>query len=307
MFHWFSTVTNTRGDALPGWQIECVQETDGQTVVPIFADANGTPIISVSGVANRAVADQNGNYFFFVPSGTYSLRFYNPSGVFQLLQQFITMYGDVDNETAANAAAAQAARDVAVAAADVASNLGNAPIYGALADLPTADGSQGWAVIPFGPDEGIYEDVAGTWTRQADTQVLRAQAWAEGTEPGGPGTKSAKEHADDAQTFAQGISPFAQATLTGNAISPSATFTVTRPIVNGLAFVRFHGRVIGGSGSVVINVFVGGSLVHGPVTVDAAGRTDVISVTADPGDDIEFGVQSVAGNPTAVLLVLEGA
>jgi hypothetical protein len=93
MFRWFGTVTNTRGDSLPGWQVECVEVADGQTVVPIFADESGTPIVSVSGVANRAVADNEGNYGFFVPSGTYSLRFYNPSGLFQRLQRFLPMYG----------------------------------------------------------------------------------------------------------------------------------------------------------------------------------------------------------------------
>jgi hypothetical protein len=108
MFRWFGTVTNTRGDSLPGWQVECVEVGDGQTVVPIFADENGTPIASVSGVANRAVADNEGNYGFFVPSGTYSLRFYNPAGVFQRLQRFLPMYGaDAANtENLASAAGA---------------------------------------------------------------------------------------------------------------------------------------------------------------------------------------------------------
>lgn len=93
MFHWFDTVTNTRGDALPNWQVECVEYEDGATVVPIFADENSTPIVSVSGVANRAVADSDGNYDFFVPSGTYSLRFYNAQGVFQRTLRYITMFG----------------------------------------------------------------------------------------------------------------------------------------------------------------------------------------------------------------------
>jgi hypothetical protein len=94
MFRWFGTVTNTRGDSLPGWQIECVEVADGETVVPIFADENSTPIITESGIANRAVSDAEGNYGFFVPSGTYSLRFYDPAGVFQRLQRFLSMYGD---------------------------------------------------------------------------------------------------------------------------------------------------------------------------------------------------------------------
>lgn len=94
MFHYFDTITNTRGDSLPNWQVEVVQVSDGTTVVPIFADENETPIATVSGVTNRAVADENGNYDFFVPSGTYSLRFYNAQGVFQRTQRYLPMYGE---------------------------------------------------------------------------------------------------------------------------------------------------------------------------------------------------------------------
>lgn len=96
MFHWFGVVQNTRGDALPGWQVGLVQ-VGTQTVVPIYSDENSTPIVSVSGIANRAVADENGNYDFFVPNGTYTLQFYNSSGVFQRNQRFVAMYGDPAN------------------------------------------------------------------------------------------------------------------------------------------------------------------------------------------------------------------
>lgn len=98
MFHHFGTVTNTSGDSLPNWQVECVQLADGSTVVPIFADENSTPILTVSGVANRAKSDDRGNYDFFVPSGTYSLKFYNEKGEFQWNQRYLPMYGDVAEE-----------------------------------------------------------------------------------------------------------------------------------------------------------------------------------------------------------------
>jgi len=93
MFHQFGTITNTKGDSLPGWQVECVQLSDGSTVVPIYADESSTPIVSVSGVANRAVADADGNYDFFVLDGTYSLRFYNAAGVYQKMQRYVPMTG----------------------------------------------------------------------------------------------------------------------------------------------------------------------------------------------------------------------
>ena len=92
MFHWFDVVQNTRGDALAGWQVGLV-DVDTQDVVSIFSDENMTPIATVSGVANRAVADENGNYDFFVPNGTYTLQFFNTAGTFQRDQRFVAMYG----------------------------------------------------------------------------------------------------------------------------------------------------------------------------------------------------------------------
>ena len=93
MFHYFNTVTDDKGNSLPGFQVEVVQLADGQTVVPIFADENSTPIQTVSGVANRAVADAAGNYDFFVNEGTYSLRFYDAKGGFLKSQRFLPLYG----------------------------------------------------------------------------------------------------------------------------------------------------------------------------------------------------------------------
>ena len=93
MFHWFDVITNTRGDALAGWQVGLV-EVGTQIVVPIYSDENETPIATSSGVTNRAVADENGNYDFFVANGTYTLQFFNTSGVFQRDQRFVAMYGD---------------------------------------------------------------------------------------------------------------------------------------------------------------------------------------------------------------------
>lgn len=96
MFHYLNVITDDNGNALPGWQVEVVQLSDGETVVPIFSDENSTPIVTVSGVANRAVADAAGNYDFFVPNGTYSLRFYDDQGGFQKTLRYLPMYGSPD-------------------------------------------------------------------------------------------------------------------------------------------------------------------------------------------------------------------
>ena len=47
----------------------------------------------------------------------------------------------------------------------------------------------------------------GENTLQAAASALRAEAWAEGTLPGGAGTKSAKEHAQDAAASSASAEP----------------------------------------------------------------------------------------------------
>lgn len=115
MFHWIDVVRKDSGPAIPDWQVECVQLADGETVVPIFADENETPISSVSGVVNRAVTDTEGNYDFYVPDGTYSLRFYDDAGVLQGSERFLPMYGNETDDLDAAISDAEAARDEAQA------------------------------------------------------------------------------------------------------------------------------------------------------------------------------------------------
>lgn len=129
---------------------------------------------------------------------------------------------DVDNQSglatetaiatdAANRASASA--EIASAASQVTQDLSTAELYSSVDSFPVADGTNGFALILFGDEEGVYEDVQGdpdaSWVRQGDTQALRSgafsdlsQAWAEGTEPGGVGTKSSREHSIDASAEA---------------------------------------------------------------------------------------------------------
>lgn len=81
MFKYFNNLVNQRGDALVGYQVRLTAE-GSDTTVPIFADNNGTPIASVSGIANVAFTDDVGNYSFFVEPGTYNLIFSSRDGVF---------------------------------------------------------------------------------------------------------------------------------------------------------------------------------------------------------------------------------
>lgn len=205
MFHWFGVVTNTKGDSLPNWQVECVQLADGVTVVPIYADENLTPILTTSGIADRAKSDSSGNYDFFVPEGTYSLRFYDANGVFQRLQRYLPMYGNAPEAAIAameDAQAAQAAAEVAQglaedaqAAAEAASELAQTTaggtVYATWADLAAATGmTAGDSAVVF-EDAGTHTDpvVGGTvanagiyiysaspagWERVADTEAVKA-------------------------------------------------------------------------------------------------------------------------------------
>jgi hypothetical protein len=120
MFHYFGRIEDKRGNALPGWFAECVQNADLSTVVPIFADESSTPIVSVSGVANRAKADAEGNFDFFVPDGNYGLKYYDANGTYTgKSQRYIPMYG-ADNGSTAAAAAEAAAESAAAAEASAA-------------------------------------------------------------------------------------------------------------------------------------------------------------------------------------------
>lgn len=79
MFHYHNSIQNTRGDALIGYFVKAVDITSGD-VVDIYADESSTPIVSVSGEANAAEVDSDGNVSFYVESGTYHLDIYATDG-----------------------------------------------------------------------------------------------------------------------------------------------------------------------------------------------------------------------------------
>lgn len=85
MFHYFNAVQNKTGDALTGYFVKAVDTTSGN-VVDIYADANATPIVTVSGIANAAQVDSNGNVSFYINSGTYHVDHYAADGVTFLLR-----------------------------------------------------------------------------------------------------------------------------------------------------------------------------------------------------------------------------
>lgn len=74
MYHHFGAVTNKRGDALPGFFVRVI-DGSGNTV-SLYSDSSATPIINVSGVADAALVDANGNADFWITEGTYTLQVY---------------------------------------------------------------------------------------------------------------------------------------------------------------------------------------------------------------------------------------
>lgn len=82
MFHYYESITDVKGNALTGYYVGVVTpdplNTTGGTDATIYADDAGTPIISASGVTNRAKVDPDGNVSFFVPTGDYHLDVYAP-------------------------------------------------------------------------------------------------------------------------------------------------------------------------------------------------------------------------------------
>ena len=78
MYHFFEAITNTSGQSLIGYFGRVINVTTGATVT-MASDENGTPIATVSGVADMAKTDAQGNLDFYVAPGTYHLDIYAPN------------------------------------------------------------------------------------------------------------------------------------------------------------------------------------------------------------------------------------
>lgn len=112
MHHFFEAITNNKGDALTGYYVRVLDQTSGNPVT-IYADISLTPIISVSGVANAAKVDADGNVDFYVAVGNYDLAIYaTDSTTLVHTVRDVAMNNDVDTGVAA--AAAQVAAAAAV-------------------------------------------------------------------------------------------------------------------------------------------------------------------------------------------------
>lgn len=94
MYHYLNDVQDVKGNALTGYYVGVVQpdatdDTAG-TSATIYADDAATPIISESGVDNKAKVDPDGMVSFYVPPGTYHLDIYQTDGV-TFLKRFLNI------------------------------------------------------------------------------------------------------------------------------------------------------------------------------------------------------------------------
>lgn len=89
MFKYTNAFTNRSGDSLPGYFAKLF-DSDGYQV-DLFADNGGTPISTISGVANAALSDENGMFRWYVANGTYDIRFYDSNDVFKSVEVGVPM------------------------------------------------------------------------------------------------------------------------------------------------------------------------------------------------------------------------
>jgi hypothetical protein len=97
MYHYFQALTNKSGDSLVGYFARVIDTTTG-AVMTLASDANGTPVATVSGVADMATTDNAGNLSFFVEPGTYHLDIYGTDATtYYLRVPSVPMGGGTDS------------------------------------------------------------------------------------------------------------------------------------------------------------------------------------------------------------------
>jgi hypothetical protein len=93
MYHLIDNFTNTKGDALVGYYVKL--KVPGGAYATLFADVSSTPIVSVSGIADTAITDANGQFSIYVVDGDYDIEFFDSADVTQRVRTInsVPMYG----------------------------------------------------------------------------------------------------------------------------------------------------------------------------------------------------------------------
>lgn len=141
MFHFYDTITNTKGDSLVGYFARVIDPATGN-LVTMSADDGGTPIVTVSGVADMCKTNERGAASFWVPYGDYHLDIYAPDAATFIVRIVNIDMGEAaglagDSSDVAVAAAATATTQAGIATAAAATLNGQAAIATAQASIAT--------------------------------------------------------------------------------------------------------------------------------------------------------------------------
>jgi len=245
MHHFFEAITNTKGDSLVGYFARVIDPAT-HAVVPIHADNAATPVDTVSGVANMAKTDADGNLSFYVAFGTYHLDIYGTDATtFVKRVPNVAMAGDITEsaqaalegaEAAAAASAASAtssAGSAATAAGSVTSAAAQATTAGTAAANAAASATNAANFAAAAANSSI---AAGAYPNSAASNVPRGLTQASvGSITAGSGGANG--------TFALGWSG-------GNfSVNPTGMFTVSGGAVTGVT-ITGPGLYIGSSPTV---------------------------------------------------------
>lgn len=85
MYHHYDVALNSKGGPTADVIIRAFNVAD-DSIADLFSDESGTPIESVSGIANAAKSNAEGNYDFFIADGFYNLRFYIGDALVQTIR-----------------------------------------------------------------------------------------------------------------------------------------------------------------------------------------------------------------------------
>jgi len=223
MFHFFGAITNKKGDALVGYFVRLTDTSNN--AVSLYSDNNGTPIINVSGVANAALVDSDGNASFYVQPGTYNLLVYAADST-TLYQTIASLPLGLNTITLASGSAASTRSQMA----DI-----ELPVSGQSAIL-TESGREGTFVfdsanhsahVTADPNQGLYvapssdpTGASGAWVR---TSWANAGSQGIAVVPLTAGTSSVTKTANLA-AFAAGLDMLSSLYGGGTLIVPQGIF-----------------------------------------------------------------------------------
>lgn len=133
MFHLVDNFQDKSGNALAGYYVKL--KVPGGAYATIYADANETPIVSASGVADTAVTDENGVFDLYVDDGDYDIEFFDKNDINQRIRTVSSkpLYGLGGGVTIVSA-----------------STTGNPANVGRKVNLPTAGTGQDIAIQTVG-------------------------------------------------------------------------------------------------------------------------------------------------------------